>query len=177
MKRLSNQAGFTLIELVVVIVILGILAATAAPKFIDLQDDAQTATLEAIEGSMKSAATLVYSKSLIKGNQENPPAGGNDVNVNGSSVLVAYGYPRSNNGTAATTWKSDLLDVDDSEFIIDVIGARDTIVVYPANGTAPTNGNWPADPENPTGSESKCFSYYVEPQNPGDSPEIAVVPC
>lgn len=46
---MKKQAGFTLIELVIVIIILGILAVTAAPKFLNLQDDARTSTLKGVE--------------------------------------------------------------------------------------------------------------------------------
>lgn len=63
----SHARGFTLIELVVVIVILGVLAATAAPKFIDLTSDAKIATLNSIKGTMKSTINLVKSKALVKG--------------------------------------------------------------------------------------------------------------
>ena len=65
MKGYVKQEGFTLIELIVVIVILGILAVTAAPKFVDLQGDARASTLQGLAGAMKGAATLVHGKALV----------------------------------------------------------------------------------------------------------------
>ncbi|MBA6329111.1 prepilin-type N-terminal cleavage/methylation domain-containing protein [Colwellia sp. MB02u-6] len=70
MKQLTNnsfskQKGFTLIELVVVIVILGILAATAAPKFIDLTTDARSSVMKGVQGSVNSAINLAHAKALV----------------------------------------------------------------------------------------------------------------
>ena len=71
MKQLTNnsfskQKGFTLIELVVVIVILGILAATAAPKFIDLTGDARTSVMKGVQGSINTAVNLAHAKALVE---------------------------------------------------------------------------------------------------------------
>lgn len=62
------QTGFTLIELVVVIVILGILAATALPKFIDLTGDAETAAIKGVAGGLNSAAAINYGGCAVTNN-------------------------------------------------------------------------------------------------------------
>jgi MSHA pilin protein MshA len=87
MKNLKAR-GFTLIELVVVITILGILAAFAIPKFISLDTQARVATVNALAGSVKSAAALARSLEMANGGAANA-----SVTMEGATVTMANFYP------------------------------------------------------------------------------------
>ncbi|WP_318418608.1 type II secretion system protein [Photobacterium leiognathi] len=91
---MKRQGGFTLIELVVVIVILGILAVTAAPKFMNLQNDARKASLEGLKGSIQGAAGIVYGKSAIEGKESLDGSSAN-VTVGNTNIPVSFGYPKA----------------------------------------------------------------------------------
>ncbi len=139
----KGQQGFTLIELIIVIVILGVLAATALPKFIDLGKDARIAALEGALGAMNSAIAMTHAKALISGSLSA------DVTVEGATVKMSNGYPtKATDGIDAAMNVSGDLSI--ASGVITIAGATTSAtcqVVYtaattsaPASATLTTTG-------------------------------------
>lgn len=131
-----RQKGFTLIELVVVIVILGLLAATALPRFVDLTGDARLASVQGVSGGLRSGAALARAFVLV-----NTSSGGT-IQMDGSPVTVnASGYPTA-----------------DAAGIVEAVGGLPDGYSFTA-AAAPTTGTAFFTPSN--GGGATCRAEYT----------------
>jgi len=168
----KQQSGFTLIELIIVIVILGLLAVTAAPKFIDIQSDAKASTIEGVKAALQGGSKLVFAKSAIAGKQKNATGGtaaDSQVTIGGLIVETNFGYPSAASFTAirsATLVKTDVAafaELDESDW--DLTTGTGSFTITPqgiAAAIAPTGTN----------ADTRCQITYTNSIDANDTPDI-----
>ena len=146
-RNTTTQQGFTMIELIMVIVILGILAAVALPRFYNMAGDARAAKADALFGAVRSASAIAHSAALVTGQT----GATGTIDMEGVSVGLVHGYPSSAGIVAAAN-----LDATNDDVTIVTTGPT-TITI---NGAA---------------TAADCRITYTAAASASTSPTIALV--
>ncbi|OEF26816.1 prepilin-type N-terminal cleavage/methylation domain-containing protein [Vibrio rumoiensis] len=177
MRKSTLNKGFTLIELVVVIVILGILAVTAAPKFLNIQDDARASTLAGLKGGIQSAGEITYGKAAVAG-VENELIG--HIDDGDESIRLTYGYPDAGNDSLGLVVDGmqglDMAGDDNGQFkyltmnsgALPPTDANPLYYVYSYSGNPTTNTT------STTPGDIECTLTYIMPATPGEVPRFVL---
>lgn len=155
----TQQKGFTLIELIIVIVVLGILAVTAAPQFFNFSTDARVSAVKGLQGAVNGAKDIVYGKAAIAGVETKATD-----NVDG--VDVVYGYP-----AASDTGIMAALNVSNNDFSSEQASAdvgdvkTGDLVIFPADKAVTANIN----------PDTKCYVIYRAAADASTPPVVEAV--
>jgi MSHA pilin protein MshA len=165
----KNITGFTLVELIIVIVILGIIAVTAAPRFLDISTDAKVATLEAGAGAIEAAADLIFAKAVVQG-LETQATANLDINGDGTGdINIVYGYPSVSSSAGIPLAMDDSFQIQWGYATFNPGGRRWQAAPEDIAGhSGTTNNNIPL-------GQTNCFVVYREPTGVNVKPSITII--
>ncbi len=182
----NRSAGFTIIELVVVILLLGILAATALPRFIDVTDEAYTAVTEGVYGGLATGVGLFRAQWVANGQVSNAAVTGfGDGSGFAGNSTAGNGYPIG----ADALFQTSASTTDCSEIWTDLLqGGRPTLVSATATTTtttareaaveavATTAFDWVALADNTDDAKTGCLYYYTARYQSGNTTTARTIP-
>lgn len=154
---MKRESGFTLIELVIVIIILGILSVVAIPRFLDIQSDARQATMNGLEAALESASTLTYAKSQIE------EMGSKADETLSSGIRIRYGYPR-----ATQTNLKLVLSFNEEDWKL--TGSAPSVTFTIESETHGLSNDEIA-------SDDICKLIYTQATSEGEKPDITISGC